>query len=807
MRAPYSADVLGALFFALTSSWGALAKAQADEPPMPPSVDEAATADEAPPADPYAGGDTSSPPFTNSAGAGASATTRSGPAPTVVEPPVAAESATAAASAPASDTDADKQDAYERWFRKSALGEQNTLSGSTGLMRVRVAGSGPAGSFRVAIASGYFGQTGFLCTPSTVCPDPVTGAALPVDDAQRARVVGTLSATPWSFLEAFVGLNNTVSTNSNGSPTRTLQATGDLNLGVKVFVPQKPDRVFYFGGETELSLLTGTGGPGFDSGATGFALRALGTLDFTNRFDEERRFPLRAHLNLGYRFDNSANLVAEFESQPYPQGNGGPISRIQRYGLHVSRVDAFEIGMGVDFPTRWVRPFLEWTIDVPVNRQGYVCSVQGAAVRGDLCLGAAAAINTSPNRFSLGARVYPWQASGLALTGALDIGAGATNIFLEEVTPETPYMLWFALGYAVDVAPIPPKPVEVAVATPTELELRRYIVGQVVNQADGREIPSAILRYEGEAYTGMVADTHGRFTSADLPPGHYAFLLAAEEYREGRCEIDVPETATGAAPQPGSSWEPAETGAPVNPYTEEGEPSSTPPASSQRPGEAAITGDGLMEIPVVCKMKELPRVADVVGLVLDAANGATIADANVTVTDKLNRSLTLAADAQGSLLFQNVPFGISHLTAAAPGYMTTVMPINLDSRKRLEVHIVLNKRPKKATIEVGPSELKLAQPILFVENSAEVAADTMIVVEELATILKEQPKVKLVEIQVHSDDGGAASYARTLTQDRADQLRKLLIEMGVPENRLVAKGFGPDQPLTPNVSDAAREQN
>ena len=220
-----------------------------------------------------------------------------------------------------------------------------------------------------------------------------------------------------------------------------------------------------------------------------------------------------------------------------------------------------------------------------------------------------------------------------------------------------------------------------------------------------------------------------------------------------------------------------------------------------------LSADGDIEVSVTCQMKELPRVANVVGLLVDAVNGGTIADANVTITDKLNRSLTLAADAQGSLVFQNVPFGRSYLTVSAPGYLSTVMVVDVDSRKEVEVHIVMNKRPQKLDVEIDKRELKLLRPLAFVGETAEISSDTVIVVEELAQLLKENPKLAEIEIQVHSDDSGAASYSRRLTQERADAIRDTLVRLGVAENRVVAKGYGPDQPLVPNVSDTNRETN
>ncbi len=48
-------------------------------------------------------------------------------------------------------------------------------TGSTGLMRVREAGGGPAGTFRLALQAGMNGMGAFLCNVNTPCPDPITG--------------------------------------------------------------------------------------------------------------------------------------------------------------------------------------------------------------------------------------------------------------------------------------------------------------------------------------------------------------------------------------------------------------------------------------------------------------------------------------------------------------------------------------------------------------------------------------------------------------------------------------------------------
>src|SRR5690606_31745598 len=122
----------------------------------------------------------------------------------------------------------------------------------------------------------------------------------------------TISATPVSFLEAYLGVHNSAASNDLGRP-ELLQVLGDMNLGLKGFMPWKEDRIFSAGGGAELVLLNGTGGVGINTASVG--LRGLVTADFSNRANKDDRVPLRTHLNLGYLFDNSGNIVEDIEEQ------------------------------------------------------------------------------------------------------------------------------------------------------------------------------------------------------------------------------------------------------------------------------------------------------------------------------------------------------------------------------------------------------------------------------------------------------------------------------------------------------------
>lgn len=702
---------------------------------------------------------------------------------------------------------------YAFYARASGLRTHSTLTGSTGLLRVREAGAGPVGSFRMGFLTGMNSVGNFLCTTTAPCPDPTTGVPFAQDTSQRFDTRLTLSVTPFSFLEAYAGVRSAATSNNLSQPT-VLQIVGDWNLGVKAFLPTQKDRIYSFGGELDMLLLNGLGGVGFDGGATSFTFRGLGTLDFSRRSDESRRLPLRFHANLAYAFNNSGAVVQGFETTPPPEGRGRPVERPVRYGLGISRVDAFEIGLGVEYLNKWIRPYLEWTIDVPVNRQGYVCNVPSAQSRGDLCLGRAAGLSTSPSRLSFGAVGYPWQKSGLSVSLGFDVGTGGTTVFLEETTPEAPYLVWLGLGYAVDVSPLELPREEAKPLTPPDA--RRFLVGRVVDEKSGLPVGDALLRYASGDLTGMIAGGAGTFRSQDLAPGTYRLLVSAKDYVETACEVVVPETATAAAAPPPASESTAPTAtaatatADIYGETSAAEaPAPAPPSSDipALPQEPYLSEAGEILVPVTCGLKELPQVATVTGLILDARSGGAVPDASITVTDKLGRSLELRVDAQGAFQFRNVPFGTTYLVARAPGYLATVLELEVTSRADLSANLVMNKLPARPGITVSRTELVFSQPLTFIAETPDVAVESMSVIEELAYVLDSHPEIARVEVQVHTDDSGSAAEQRRISQERADEIRNLLVRLGVAPSRVSAKGYGPDQPLSPNVSEQNRAKN
>ncbi len=102
----------------------------------------------------------------------------------------------------------------------------------------------------------------------------------------------------------------------------------------------------------------------------------------------------------------------------------------------------------------------------------------------------------------------------------------------------------------------------------------------------------------------------------------------------------------------------------------------------------------------------------------------------------------------------------------------------------------------------------LNKPIInFSSGSAQIPKDSMDVLEQSASAIKSAPTGTVLEIGGHTDNVGNSAANEKLSQQRADSVRRFLINQGVSSETLVAKGYGSNKPVASNDTMDGRFKN
>ena len=142
----------------------------------------------------------------------------------------------------------------------------------------------------------------------------------------------------------------------------------------------------------------------------------------------------------------------------------------------------------------------------------------------------------------------------------------------------------------------------------------------------------------------------------------------------------------------------------------------------------------------------------------------------------------------------------TQFVAEVEGAFGTLLPVDVSA-----VTVDLSAE-NLAVIEAELQEAVAVNPILFAPQSSDLDPASDAVLAQIADRLIELPEVQ-VEIVGHTDDLGPDDENLILSQQRAESVKTRLVELGVEEARLNARGEGEQFPLVPNDSPANREQN
>lgn len=502
-------------------------------------------------------------------------------------------------------------------------------------------------------------------------------------------------------------------------------------------------------------VIDASGAVGLDGGGTGARFGGVATADLRGL---SSHVPLRFSTNIVYSLDNTAAVVGPVEAERGAAANPAvarqPITRIERFGLGINRVNHVDLYLGAEglFLDERIRPFAEAHVLIPSNRQGYKCELDNPSH--DLCL---KEDKVAPSTLTLGARFFPWK-RGFSLLAALDIGLTGTENFIEELQPLPPWTLFFGAGWAVDTWDWPPvvKNVEKVVERGRPVV---HVVGLVHEKDKNVPVAGAFVAFRDHADIYPLSTTSDGKFGDDVPPGTYSFDIKADGYKPGSCDVDADRKKIGA------------------------------------------------EVDVDCPLEALPRVGTITGHVRDAVTNQPVAGVQVVVTDALKKELRLTSDASGGFRFEGVAPGESELSVIADGYLALVAPTDVRPRQESSVDLLLRPSPKQPKVEITAKEITIRDQIQFALDSAVILPQSFGLLTEVADTLIRHGEIRRVEVQGHTDTSGTADHNHVLSEERAEAVRAWLVQHGVNANRLVAHGFGQDNPLVPNVTAANRAKN
>ncbi len=115
--------------------------------------------------------------------------------------------------------------------------------------------------------------------------------------------------------------------------------------------------------------------------------------------------------------------------------------------------------------------------------------------------------------------------------------------------------------------------------------------------------------------------------------------------------------------------------------------------------------------------------------------------------------------------------------------------------------------PKPKRVEVTQDKIVITEKIQFDFNKSTIKPESNGLLDEIVSVVKENPQLKKISIEGHTDSDGSDQYNLKLSEGRAQAVMKYLVDHGVDAARLTARGFGESKPIASNDTPEGKEKN
>lgn len=110
-------------------------------------------------------------------------------------------------------------------------------------------------------------------------------------------------------------------------------------------------------------------------------------------------------------------------------------------------------------------------------------------------------------------------------------------------------------------------------------------------------------------------------------------------------------------------------------------------------------------------------------------------------------------------------------------------------------------------VVVTKDKIVIIDKVHFETSKATIRPDSFDILNEVVEVLEDHPHIEALRIEGHTDSRGRKAFNDKLSQQRADSVRKYLIDKGIAPSRLTAKGYGPSTPIDTNDTAEGRANN
>lgn len=113
----------------------------------------------------------------------------------------------------------------------------------------------------------------------------------------------------------------------------------------------------------------------------------------------------------------------------------------------------------------------------------------------------------------------------------------------------------------------------------------------------------------------------------------------------------------------------------------------------------------------------------------------------------------------------------------------------------------------ESKVRLQEDKIVILEKVYFASNKDVVLPRSFPLLQQVAAVLRNNPQIKKVRIEGHTDSRGQDAFNLDLSQRRTNTVRQYLLEQGIAAERMEAVGYGEASPVDTNDTPQGRENN